>query len=306
GNLWTEYLKTPGQVEYQLVPRMLALAEIVWSRRENKNFDDFQKRLQRHYVRFDKDNVNYRIPEPAGLQNVILGNRGSARFDLRSQIDGGKIYYSTDGSEPTELSKIYAEPFEVSPKSNETMQVTTVVVNGAGRRSSIYAATIMRGPASASVDLNEDRRSGVNALFFQGNFERLAEIDLRAPTETSESNSISIGQFSAKTDALKKPFGAKFQAYIYTPKEEIYEFRLETDDNARLLIDGQKVVELDGIPSKTSRPGRQVASGIIALAKGFHRFEISYIKIGGDAALGLFWGVKGEGLRSIGGPELVY
>ena len=76
--------------------------------------------------------------------------------------------------------------------------------------------------------------------------------------------------------------------------------------NARLLIDGQKVVELDGIPSKTSRPGRQVASGIIALAKGFHRFEISYIQIGGDAALGLFWGVKGEGLRSIGGPELVY
>ncbi len=30
-NVWTEYILTPANVEYMVLPRMLALAEVVWS-----------------------------------------------------------------------------------------------------------------------------------------------------------------------------------------------------------------------------------------------------------------------------------
>ncbi len=44
-NIWTEYLETPAAVEYMAFPRMLALAEVVWSRKEGRDFADFKRRL---------------------------------------------------------------------------------------------------------------------------------------------------------------------------------------------------------------------------------------------------------------------
>lgn len=40
-NIWTEYINFPEQVEYMLLPRMLALSEVLWTSKENKNYDDF-------------------------------------------------------------------------------------------------------------------------------------------------------------------------------------------------------------------------------------------------------------------------
>jgi len=44
GNLWAEYIPTPGQNEYMLYPRLLAISEIGWSQQEKRDFDDFHSR----------------------------------------------------------------------------------------------------------------------------------------------------------------------------------------------------------------------------------------------------------------------
>lgn len=60
GNLWTEYLWTPQDVEYFAFPRAAALAEIVWSAEKSRAYDDFQRRLQTHLKRLDVLEVKYR------------------------------------------------------------------------------------------------------------------------------------------------------------------------------------------------------------------------------------------------------
>jgi len=60
GNVWTEYIKTPEHVEYMSVPRMCALAEVVWSPQQVRNWKDFKARLDVHVHRLDKLDVNYR------------------------------------------------------------------------------------------------------------------------------------------------------------------------------------------------------------------------------------------------------
>jgi hexosaminidase len=62
GQLWTEYMPTPRQVEYMAFPRMTALAEVVWTPRERKDFADFRRRLDVHLRRLDALQVNYRKP----------------------------------------------------------------------------------------------------------------------------------------------------------------------------------------------------------------------------------------------------
>jgi hexosaminidase len=60
GQLWTEYMPTPKHVEYQAFPRMSALAEVVWSPREARNYAAFLERLAPHLERLRVLDVNHR------------------------------------------------------------------------------------------------------------------------------------------------------------------------------------------------------------------------------------------------------
>lgn len=59
GNVWTEYMKTPAYVQYMVWPRATALAEVGWTSKEGKNFEDFTKRMETHKKRLDFLGVNY-------------------------------------------------------------------------------------------------------------------------------------------------------------------------------------------------------------------------------------------------------
>jgi hexosaminidase len=58
--LWTEYIPTPRHLEYMAYPRLVALAEVVWSARGQRDFADFSRRLPAHLQRLDAMDVNYR------------------------------------------------------------------------------------------------------------------------------------------------------------------------------------------------------------------------------------------------------
>ena len=47
---WTEYMRTPRQVEYMAFPRLAALAEVVWTPRARRDFSDFRSRLERAHM----------------------------------------------------------------------------------------------------------------------------------------------------------------------------------------------------------------------------------------------------------------
>ncbi|MDP4131856.1 MAG: beta-N-acetylhexosaminidase [Bacteroidota bacterium] len=63
-NVWTEYMANPGKVEYMIFPRLSAISEVLWSRAEDKNFDDFLQRMQKQYQRYDLWQVHY---NPKGI-----------------------------------------------------------------------------------------------------------------------------------------------------------------------------------------------------------------------------------------------
>ncbi|PYP09418.1 MAG: beta-N-acetylglucosaminidase [Gemmatimonadetes bacterium] len=64
GQIWTEYQRTPKNVEYMVFPRLIALAEVAWTPRDLRNFADFSGRLSRHLARLSVLDVSYRRPGP--------------------------------------------------------------------------------------------------------------------------------------------------------------------------------------------------------------------------------------------------
>jgi hexosaminidase len=62
--VWTEYIPNGARVEYMAYPRACALAEVVWSPREQRNWDDFSGRLPFHLNRLTAMGVNFRPLDP--------------------------------------------------------------------------------------------------------------------------------------------------------------------------------------------------------------------------------------------------
>jgi hexosaminidase len=60
GNVWTEYMKTPEKVEYMILPRALALAEMVWTPQSQRDFKDFTNRLPAQLRALGRTGYSYR------------------------------------------------------------------------------------------------------------------------------------------------------------------------------------------------------------------------------------------------------
>jgi len=59
GNVWTEYMKTTDYVEYMVYPRATALAEVLWTSKNKRNYNNFLERFEAHYDRLKALDVNY-------------------------------------------------------------------------------------------------------------------------------------------------------------------------------------------------------------------------------------------------------
>jgi hexosaminidase len=60
GQLWSEYIPDERDLQYKAWPRAAALAEVVWSPPERRDYQDFLARLDQHAKRLDALGVNYR------------------------------------------------------------------------------------------------------------------------------------------------------------------------------------------------------------------------------------------------------
>ncbi|HSK19283.1 MAG TPA: family 20 glycosylhydrolase [Longimicrobiales bacterium] len=69
-NMWTEYITTSDHAEYMLLPRMLALAEVVWSPRYARDWASFAQRVPPQLRRLDALDVNYRRPYDGTLATL--------------------------------------------------------------------------------------------------------------------------------------------------------------------------------------------------------------------------------------------
>jgi len=64
GQLWSEYIPDAKRAEYMAFPRACALAEVLWTPREQKDYADFLRRLAPHLERLAVLDVNYHPLSP--------------------------------------------------------------------------------------------------------------------------------------------------------------------------------------------------------------------------------------------------
>ena len=100
GGLWTEMLFFPPHfADYQLYPRMCAIAEVGWTEQNLRNYEDFDGRLKEsHFARMWNMGLKFRIPTPeiAASQNAA----GEWSVYAESPYDNMVVRYTCDGTSP--------------------------------------------------------------------------------------------------------------------------------------------------------------------------------------------------------------
>jgi len=118
GNLWTEYIPTSAQAEYMAFPRAIALAEVNWSPRDSRNWDDFSDRLNQHFKRLTFLNLNFsKSSNDVRITTIYDSIAKNRKVILDSDNHRGTIYYCIGDGESQKAWKKYKKPFLIKESS---------------------------------------------------------------------------------------------------------------------------------------------------------------------------------------------
>jgi hypothetical protein len=188
--------------------------------------------------------------------------------ELKNTREGGKIYYTTDGTEPTEESTLYTEPFTIS----ETSEIRAFT-KWDDKRSRSTTYLIEKKDIIAATE-NVKPKPGIRASVYEGSFNVLPDFSAMKPSASKTVNSVS--HIAASKDSM---FAIVFEGYINVPADGVYGLYVNSDDGSKLVIGDTEPVINDGIHGMTEE-GRS-----FPLAKGFHKLRIEYFQ--GTGGIGL-------------------
>ena len=200
---------------------------------------------------------------------------GDLEVELKVNADA-QIRYTLDGSEPTEKSPLYESPFTITK---------SCVIKAKAFKGGLESRTMVLDAVKAENIPAVSRKltvNGVNYEYYEGTMFKTDMIRKGTLVEKG-----TMPEPTIANARLTDHYGYVFEGYVNVPEDGIWEFMTKTDDGSVMYVDGQLVVDNDGGHAEV------LASGRIALAKGFHKYQILYFEdYEGEA---FSWGWKAPG-----------
>lgn len=297
-NLWSEYLTSPAKLNYQIYPRVFALAEIAWTKSQNKNYNSFVlNRMPHHLEKLESQKRLYKVPVPFGAEETALITSKYV-LDLKPTIKNGQIFYTIDGYNPDETAALYEKPVTINIPKGEYRTIKTVQISPGGRKSSINKIIVKNPDLKAALAIKPTKQ-GLKFDYYTGKlFQQVQDLEIAKP--------INSGIFEGKISSekwktkLERYIGLKFNGYIYIPETGNYTLSTLSDDGSKLFIDDELIVDNDGIHWLNE------SYGAVKLEKGFHKINISYFDQIGGTTLNCFIQQEGKEKQEISASQLFY
>lgn len=275
GNIWTE--RAPqSRVDWQVFPRLCALAEVTWSPAEGRDWKDFQRRMKTHYKRLDAMGVTYYVPIPE-IGGPSGGFAETTTVDIACAADEAAIHYTLNGSDPTAQSPKFEKPIALS--ATTTVKARTILANE--RQSDVAVREVRKLVAHEAVNVS-DVEPGVLYRDYLGMFTKVPDVATLMEMKVGTTPAIGL-------DAIPRADGfcRAFEGFISAPADGLYTFFVTSDDGSLLRMGNELVVSNDGPHPPTEM------SGTVLLKKGLQPFALHYCEIGGDQTVSVAWSGPG-------------
>jgi hexosaminidase len=126
GNLWTESVPTLRHAEYMLWPRAFALAEVLWSPKNYRDWAGFIRTTEVHLQRLSKQDINYSRSFCDAIITPSKDGNGNLLIQLKTEIAGLDIYYTFDDTYPDNHSSLYKDGEKLAiPEDADIFRVIT-------------------------------------------------------------------------------------------------------------------------------------------------------------------------------------
>lgn len=227
-NLWTEYISNTNYAEYMITPRQAALAEVLWTPKEKRNYDNFTGRMLHQFKRYDLIKINYARHMMDIMPNVIAKDN-TVSIELITKIPDGKIFYSIDGSAVTTSSQAYTAPVAISTSGifkAANFKNGIKVGNDYSQKFNMHKAvgakiTFVNQPASIYNPGNEYYMvNGIegSSNFGDGQWFGFSGKNFEATIEMANETDVS---------KIKMNYIVKTNSWIYSPKKVTYSVSLD-------------------------------------------------------------------------------
>ena len=282
GNLWSEKAATVERVGERMFPRLLAIAESAWTQPEKKDFDGFVSRLPLHLRKLDEAGWSYRFPDVGGVydRNVITGET-TVTLEVP---ENAVLHYTLDGTVPELSSPVYEAPLVIK----DSCELRLRCYNSRGVPGELRKVVFLRREYLPAIQSEPVLSDGLLARWYDFAGSSCEDIDKAPLNDSFVCRNICI------PDNVSGNIGLVFDGYIHLPSDGVYAFYTYSDDGSGLWIDGELVVDNDGLHS------REEKTGSIALRKGLHKFSLRYFDSNGGI---LEAGMTDEVGRHIPFPE---
>ncbi|MCO5296635.1 MAG: family 20 glycosylhydrolase [Fimbriimonadaceae bacterium] len=273
-NVWTEWMSTWEKVETMVFPRLLGMAERLWSPASNRDADAFLARSDRFLERLDALRLAYDVPTPTPSHSALIFAKQAKLTFAPPATPGATVRYTLDGSDPTPDSPNYSEAITVA----DTTQVRAATFVPSGRRSEIVSVACARYVPRARTGLEP----GLHLRYVEGEWDRVPDLHIETPRP--------VADIDPKPFLGRDKFGLEWTGYISIPSSGTYTFQLGSDDGSVLWLAGVKIVDNDGLH------GYGAKSGAVDLEAGVYPFKLGYFEAGGADGVDLT--VSGPGISA--------
>jgi hexosaminidase len=264
-NVWTEYIYSPEYTEYMTYPRIIALAEVTWSRKNQKDYKDFERRIANQLVRLDGHGVNYHIPLPEqpDMSSNFIAFVDSAIVELKTTRPV-KIIYTTNMEEPTaNNSTEYTAPLKFS--ENAILKTRSVLPSG--KMSMVRTINIDKQTYARTTAT--EKTSGLKAEYFKGKYFKTSELEGKTPDEIEQIESLRKVKYQVPN--YREIYENDYCSVVLTgnfnvPEDGVYCFSTVVDE---LWIDGKLFIDNEGTVRRIAKSDKS-----IALSKGYHTIKI--------------------------------
>lgn len=282
GNMWTE--RAPqSRVDWQVWPRLAAIAEAGWSPAERRQWADFERRMRAHYPRLDALGVRYFVPAPllvARSDDATFTFVDNEMIEFDRTACPGTIHYTLDGSDPTPESPAYQEPIRLT--ASTLVKARTVL--STRRASELFAARFRKLEPLPAVDA-ADARPGLHYRVYDGHWLKLPALGDVKPQATGACDLI-----APECAKRTKDYVLILEGYIEAPADGVYTFWLTSDDGSRFAVHDEVVIDNDGLHAATTLTGR------VMFKQGRHPIRLEYLQGDGRQVLDLSW-QRPDGVR---------
>ena len=191
-----------------------------------------------------------------------------ARVEMACDDPDGTIHYTLDGSEPSKKSAVYKKPLEFS----RTSRVRAMFAHNSGRTSIVVEAVFTKvKPRKVGGKMLS---LGVAYEYYEGSWSKLPSFDELKPVAKGVCRVVSL-----EPSRRGSNYALRFTGYIEIKKAGSYTFTLGSDDGSRLVIDGETVLDIDGVHGVVTQ------NKAVELKPGMHKVNVLYFQGVGGAGL---------------------